>query len=142
MINPLINSIVVGGFGFIIGIVLQIAMRVMPERMKTSSSINFEKGLRGLFDSAMSSAERSREMVQSERQGIKGAMLAFYGLIGVLILVLLYSPLLMNWPAFLLSLLVGFLLFEIIFKGAITGKIVSPSSSTSNSSEEIIDNGT
>ncbi len=142
MINPLINSIVVGGFGFLIGIVLQIAMRVMPERMKTSSSINFEKGLRGFIDSAMSSAERSREMVQSEGQGIKGAMLAFYGLIGVLILVLLYSPLLMNWPAFLLSLLGGFLLFEILFKGAITGKIVSPSSSASNSSEEIIDNKT
>ena len=41
MISPLINSIVLAGFGFFIGIVLQIAMSVMPDRKMKSSSLNF-----------------------------------------------------------------------------------------------------
>jgi len=136
MISPLINSIVVAGFGFLIGTVLQIAMGVMPERMRETNPVTFGKGLRGFIDSANKNAEESREMVQAAGPGFKSAMFAFYGLIAVLILIIIYSPLVMNWTVFLLSLFTGFTLYMWIFKQAKEGKIGSLSSSTSDSSQD------
>ncbi|HXF86462.1 MAG TPA: hypothetical protein VNK49_13850 [Anaerolineales bacterium] len=131
MISPLINTIVIAGFGFFIGIILQITINVMPR--KEPYSINFDKGLQDFIDRAKKSAEESREMVRTAGSDLRIGMFAFYGLIALLILVLIYSPLAMNWPVFLLALFAGFLLFEWIFKRAKAGKISSPSTSPTSS---------
>ncbi len=139
MISPLINSIVIAGFGFFIGIVLQIAMSIMPERNRESHSLKFNKGLQGFIDDANKSAKESREMVQTAGPAFWMSMFAFYGLIAILILIIIYSPLVMNWLVFLLALFTGFGLFEWIFTRAKAGKMSSPSNPSNDSPPEASD---
>jgi hypothetical protein len=127
MIHPLINSIVLAVFGFIISIVLKIAMRVSPESKRAVDSLNFGKGLRGFVNLAIKNAEEGREISRTAGSSYWIAVIAYFGLIIVLILVLIYSPITMNWYVFLLSLGVGSLLFDWIFKLAKSGRIIFPS---------------
>jgi hypothetical protein len=133
MISPLINSFVVAGFGFFIGIVLQIAMSVMPERNREPHSLKFNRGLRGFIDDANKSAEESREMIRTAGPVLWMGMFAFYALIAILILIIIYSPLVMNWLVFLLAFFTGFGLFEWIFTRAKAGKMAPASSSPDDS---------
>lgn len=134
MISPLINSIVIAAFGFFIGSILQIAMIVNPEKSRDSITTSTgRRGWGGFVDYAKEAAEEGREHAQNAPGQFWVATFGFYGLIAILILVLIYSPLEMNWLIFLVALMAGFMLFDRIFQKAKAGKIPPASSSPDDS---------
>ena len=134
IISPLINSIVIAAFGFFIGVILQIVMIVNPEKSRDSITTSTgRRGWRGFIDYAKEAAKEGRENAQNAPRQFWVAAFAFYGLIAILILVLIYSPLEMNWLVFLVASIAGFALFDSIFQKAKAGKMPPASSSTDDS---------
>jgi hypothetical protein len=132
MISPLMNAIVIAAIGFFMGIVLQIAVIIMPARERPLHSISFNTGLRGFIDSTRKNADQDAEFYRHAPRQFWSATLAFYGLIAILVLVIVYSPLTMNWPVFLVALVAAAGVSEGIFERAKAGKFPLGSSSSNH----------
>lgn len=132
MINPLVNSIVISAFGFLIGIILQITMMVMPEKNRQGGMTSkTSKGLQRFMERVRENQQEGRD-VWKNKSAIT-AMITFYAVIAILILVIKYSPLEMHWTVFLVSTLIGFAIFEIIHERA-KARTSLPDSDSSNNS--------
>jgi hypothetical protein len=118
MIEPWLNGLVVGMFGFLTGAVLALFGIVQEARQRLEAS----RKPGWSFDEII---ERSRQEAQAAwklmpRSG-KATLVAFYGLIGAMILIIKFSPLTMNWWPYLGALFAGFLIVQRIYQSARAG---------------------
>jgi hypothetical protein len=142
MINPWLNGLVVGVFGFLTGAVLgfygivtEAARSIQQEALRRKSAGRKAResrpwtifSIKEFFEIyELSNAEREAYDKLMPRSGWM-AMLSFFGLIAVTILFIKFSPLTMNWWAFLGAFFAGFVAAKHAFESARAGKL-KPSS--------------
>jgi len=134
MISPLVNSIVISAFGFLIGAILQITMKTIPERSRRGGlPSETNKGMKAFMEGVR---EAQQEGVDAwKNNSTRTAMIAFYALIVVLILVIKYSPLEMNWTVFLVTALISNMIFDTIHERAKKRESSLESDSSDNSQQ-------
>ena len=108
-------------FGLLTGVILD----VVQKRSKVPERTYHEKKNESTIDYMHRIGKEYREEVRVSflNRPLLIGIVIFYALIALLIFVLLYSPVQMNWPIFLVSALGGFMITEIIFSLAKAGKI-------------------
>lgn len=129
MIDPIINGTVLVIFGLTLGAVLQLfglLRRGFSGEVLRISRKQGEKrrkvGLRRFIKESLERAEQSRNAIRTMPRSAKISMIAFYGLIVVLILFVKYSPIEMRWLIFIGSVLAGFFAMDRVFARAKMGK--------------------
>jgi ABC-type multidrug transport system fused ATPase/permease subunit len=116
------------------GALLLISSKLSREetRQRTVRESN-EDRLKYLKRMAEESAEQGRTMMQTASSSFKLTLIALYGLVIILLIVLRFSPIDMIWWLFLVCLLLSFMVTERLFQLAKAGKF-STSERTSQSS--------
>lgn len=125
MIEPWINGIAVGVFGFLTGGVTGFYAIVSGIDRQASGRRRGPRNwsLSGTLDTAREEAAAGRVDWKLLPRSGKAALLAFYGLIAVMIIFIRFSPVTMNWWAFLGSLFAGYTAVDLIFNAARKGKL-------------------
>ncbi|MDQ4075914.1 MAG: hypothetical protein M3220_06655 [Chloroflexota bacterium] len=135
MVDPMINAFVLVMFGLLIGVSLQVTILIMPETGPARSTSRGQHGTEGdlqtrppgflhrMLGAANAAAEEGRQAASSMPRSGRLAMGTFYGLIAMLVIVLWYSPVRMNWWILLGSILAGSLISQWTFALAKAGKI-------------------
>lgn len=124
MIDGTANSIVVLMFAILVGLVLRLASVLTPEVMRRKTE---RRQGEPLVDYLRRASDVSAEAgVITATQGPRSYLLtlgAFHGLLAMLVVVLLLSPVSMNWPLFLGGMLASYMLAEWLFRRSRAGKI-------------------
>ena len=130
MIESIINGIVLVIFGLTIGSVLQLfgllsrgfSSEVLRQGISRKQGEKRRKAsLRRFIKESRERAEQSRKSIRTMPRSAKISMVAFYGLIVVLILFVKYSPIEMRWLIFIGSVLAGFFAMDSVFARAKKG---------------------
>ena len=130
MIDPIINGTILIVFGLAMGAILQLygllARGFTSQTLRRKVSSEEGKGnitLRRLLRESKKKAEEGRTSVQTMPKSGVISMIAAYGLIIVIILIVKFSPVEMQWFIFIGAILVGFMAMDRIFTLARKGKI-------------------
>ena len=135
MVDPMINTFVLVMFGLFIGVSLQVAFVISPHTGSDRSTLRGQRGtedemqtrqssiLRRMLSAANVAAGEGRQAASNMPRSGWLAVGTFYGLIAILIIVLWYSPVRMNWWILLGSIFAGYILSQGVFALAKAGKI-------------------
>jgi hypothetical protein len=130
MINTIINGVVLAIFGLIIGAVLQllglmeggVSSDLLRNTREKRNSIG-KIGWKGFIKESLKAAEEGRKLMQTMPRSRMILLIAFYGLIAVLILIVKYGPIEMNWWILIGSISTGFVVMDFIYYKAKKGKL-------------------
>ena len=120
----IVNGIVLAMSAVLLGVVLRLASLLTPEAMRRGRPPRRPGESLGSYlrRSSLQGAKSSREAVRTGPASYRLMLLAFYGLLAMLVTVLWLSPVYMNWPVFLGVFFAAFLLADWIYKRARAGR--------------------
>lgn len=122
MIEAWVNTVVVGIFGLLTGWMLGL-FAIASEHEKRRAAKPDYSSLKAFHESVLKSAEEGRGQWREMPTLGKAGLLAFYGLIAALFAVIRFSPLTMNWIAYLVMCFLGAYLARRLFDAARKGKL-------------------
>lgn len=122
MIDVWINTVVVGIFGLLTGWVLGLFAIASEHEKRRATKPDFSS-FKAFRKSAEESAEEGRAQWRDMPTMGKAGILAFYGLIAALFIVIRFSPLTMNWIAYLAMLFLGTISTRWLFNEARKGNL-------------------
>lgn len=119
MIDETISTVVLVLFGLLIGVIMNVSHAYIQNLPPTLDKKKNESIRDSMHQFDVATQEWARKLNPPARIAIG----IFYSLIALLIVVLYFTPIHMNWLVFLFSVLVGFGIAEGIFSLAKAGKI-------------------
>lgn len=123
----IINSMVLLMFGILIGVLLMVSEAYESLYKEKSKKLKKRQGESFLHYSRRSSSREYHDerikIMQSMPKPFQRAGFGMSIFVILLIIVLIFSPIYMNWLIFIISVLVGIVVFKLIFYLAKAGKI-------------------
>ena len=124
MVDEGVNAVVLSMFAIVIAVVMQLGAALTPAVMRQRLERREGESLAEYVQrSAIHKAEAGREAARTGSDSYRLLLLAFWGLLVILIVTLVASPVHMSWPLFLGVFAAAYLLATWIFAQAKAGKL-------------------